>query len=464
MDVLTKSFIESSMADFASNQINTLAMNCMTTQDPNKVLQSREHQRENHSHNYSIKVKNEGKATSQKSSGRCWIFACCNVLRNKLIKEYSLADDFELSQTFVFFYDKFERVNYFLEQIIGTKTEELDGRLVQHLLSNPKNDGGQWEMLVNVIRKYGICPKSVYDDAWSSTSSLRFNRYMTTKLREWACLLRKSAESGKSVEDLREMKQDFLVQAHRILMIHFGSPPEKFSWTYHNTKKDENSFHRMDNLTPLEFLEKCCNGFDIDGMVSLIHDPRNEYYKTYTVEALGNVVGERGSFYLNVPIEVLKEYAMKTLRDDKEPVWFGCDVGKSFNRDKQVMDDKQFDYELVFGAGANPSQNKEDRLRYGQSLMTHAMVFTGCDLPEGAKFPTKWRVENSWGSETGDKGYALMTDTWFDEYMYQVVVRASFFDNDDRIKKALAGEPVILPAWDPMGALADEPVVDCFGR
>ena len=187
-------------------------------------------------------------------------------------------------------------------------------------------------------------------------------------------------------------------------------------------------------------------------MVSLINDPRNEYYKTYTVHALGNVAGQRGSFYLNVPIEVLKKYTLEALRDDKEPVWFGCDVGKCFNRDTMVMDDAQYDFDLVFGTTL--AQNKEDRLRYGQSLMTHAMVFTGCDVEPGEEMPTKWRVENSWGSENGDKGYALMTDSWFDEYMYQVVIRKAKVLGDDKIKKALEEEPTELDAWDPMGALA----------
>jgi len=253
----------------------------MTTQDPLKVLQKRD-QGYIHDHSYSIKIENEGKAANQKASGRCWIFACCNVMRNTMIKEYKLPDTFELSQTFVFFYDKLERVNYFLEEIIASKGEPLDGRLVQHLLTCPMNDGGQWEMLVNVIKKYGVCPKDCYKDSWSSTASRRFNLFMTAKLREWAGTLRSAAEAGQSVTDLRTLKEEFVKEAHRVLLIHFGPPPSTFSWRFHSTDKEGPTFKRFDNLTPLAFLKDYVK-FPITGMVSLIHDPRNEFYKTYVV-------------------------------------------------------------------------------------------------------------------------------------------------------------------------------------
>jgi len=261
-------------------------------------------------------------------------------------------------------------------------------------------------------------------------------------------------------------------------MIHLGKPPAKFDWTFHE-KGDAKTFHRYNNLTPISFRDVHCDGYDVKSRVSLINDPRNSYYKAYTVHALGNVVGGKNVYYVNVPVDVLKKYTREMLKDN-ETVWFGCDVGKEFNRSTQIMDVKQFNYELAFGT--RPTQTKEERLRYGQSLMTHAMAFTGLDEVEGEEFPAKWRVENSWGKDTGDDGerakqasgyihyltnpvnlfgslgagYAMMTNEWFNEYMFQIVVDKKRLLSDEKIKAVLESdaEPVILPAWDPMGALA----------
>ena len=447
---LPPTFLPSANAAFASNPLNTLAMNACTTHDPTSILQNRTHSAASHQHHYSVRCSKELKATSQKSSGRCWIFACLNVMRNQMQKSMQLPDDFELSQTYVFYYDKLERCNYFLEQIIDTSSEPLDGRLVQHLLYHPMNDGGQWEMLVNVIDKYGVVPKSVYGDSWSATASVKFNRLMTALLRGWAQELRDAAAEGKSKERLGEMKEAKMVEAHRVLTIHFGKPPESFEWSYHDSGKDK-KFHLFQDQTPLSFYKDHVP-LAVSEQCSLINDPRNEYFKAYTVDRLGNVAGGKPVLYVNVPIDLLKKYTLETLQDDV-PVWMGCDVGKDFNRAKQVMDTGQYDYDLVFGTG--PKQTKEQRLRYGQSEMTHAMVFTGADLKEGESVPGRWRVENSWGSDTGDSGYALMTDAWFTEYMYQIVIDKKRLQGDERIRACLEEtDPVVLPAWDPMGSLA----------
>ena len=228
---------------------NRVAQNAMASNDPLSVLLDRDHAAANHQHHYSVRLSKELKATSQKASGRCWIFACLNVMRNQMAKKYDLPDTFQLSQTYTFYWDKLERANYFLNQIIDSKSEPLDGRLVQHLLSCPMNDGGQWDMLVGVIEKYGVVPQSAYPDKWSSTASRRFNAIMTALLRDWAMQLRDCAE----VPECHKLREKFMVEAHRVATIHFGKPPSKFDWTFESSGK-EKKFTRFVDLTPKSFL------------------------------------------------------------------------------------------------------------------------------------------------------------------------------------------------------------------
>ena len=311
-------------------------------------------------------------------------------------------------------------------------------------------DGGQWDMLVNVITKWGVVPKQAMGEAWSSTMSRRFNSFMTAKIRQWG-------EELRALPDLVARQaaiEPMMVETHRLLLIHFGTPPATFDWTFH-AKGGDKAFSRFSGCTPLSFLAEHV-GLDLKAKVSLVNDPRNEYWKSYTVSMLGNVEGAARVFYINVPIEVLKKCALQTLRAD-EPVWFGCDSRRGFHRNTQTWDTEQFDYELVYGTA--PKQSKAARLLHGESLMTHAMVFTAADVPEGAEVPTLWRVENSWGVDTGEKGYAYMTDAYWDEYMYQVVVDKSVAGAYDEriaalIEKGVTDETTAHPPWDPMGSLA----------
>ncbi|GMI27305.1 hypothetical protein TeGR_g4676 [Tetraparma gracilis] len=427
-----------------------LSSHALTRSDPVPVLlkASREPA---HAPSFSLRLPREFDATSQRASGRCWIFACLNMLRRSMLGKLDLPASFQLSQSYVFFFDKLERCNYFLDSVIGTAASPLDSRLVQHLLSSPLNDGGQWEMLVNVIEKYGVVPLDAYPDTWSSTASLKMNRFLTSLLRSWAAKLREAIEGGRGEAELEGMKQGYLAEAYRVLVIHLGEPPSSVDFSFHAAK--DKLFTRLPSMSPLDFYHTQVPT-QTGAFVSLINDPRNPYFAAYTVEYLGNVVGGLPVYYINVPIELLKKYALRTLQAG-ESVWMGCDFGKHFNRSTQVMDTEQFAHDLVYGV--EPEQSKEERLRYGQSLMTHAMQFVGADLPEGREFPTKWRIENSHGKELGDKGYALMTDEWFDEYMYQIAVRKDMVVEDERIKALLddTSKVTVLPAWDPMGALAE---------
>ena len=396
----------------------------------------------NHTFSHTVKT---GAATAQNQSGRCWMFAGLNLFRMKAAEALNL-EDFELSQSFTMFWDKLEKSNFFLESILSTLDEPTDGRLISWLVVDPVQDGGQWDMFVNLMEKYGVVPKTVMPETESSGSSRVMNDRITTKLREYACRLRTGHAEGKSIETLRSHKAAMLEEIHRILCIHLGEPPDRFQWQWRDKDK---VFHRDGEMTPQEFYQKYV-AHDLDPMVCLIHCPQRskEFNEVYTIDYLGNVVGGREIRYLNVELPVMKAAAIATLKDEV-PVWFGCDVGKHLDRELGVMDLEIQDYEGLYGVPFHLS--KADRLDYGASQMTHAMVFTGVDLDDDGQ-PIKWRVENSWGDKDGDKGFFVMTDPWFDEFNYEVVVEKRYLPEE--LRDLLTKDPVRLPPWDPMGALA----------
>ncbi len=417
------------------------AMNAVCAEPVSKVAKSRRAVVQV-DHTYSDHLR-ENKSVSQNSTGRCWMFAALNTFRNAAIESMNLGDDFELSQSYTMFWDKLEKANYFLTSIIATVDESVGDRLLAWLVQSPVDDAGQWDMLVNLVRKYGVVPKSVMPETQSSSASAEMNFHLTNKLREFACRLR---SSGASEDGMRAMVPAMLEEIYRMLCIHLGEPPTEFSWQWRDKDKE---FHREGATTPQAFYEKHV-GIDLGDMVCLIHCPQDakQMNAVYTIKYLGNVVGGDIVRYVNVDLDVMKQAAIAQIKAGSS-VWFGCDVGKHFDRGLGVMDLDLFDYDLVYGAA--PGMTKAERLDYGQSVMTHAMVFTGVDLDDDGA-PRKWRVENSWGEKGGDKGFMLMTDAWFDEYNYEVVVRKEFVP--DEILALLDEEPIGLEPWDPMGALA----------
>ena len=396
-------------------------------------------------HTFSDIVTGQMKVTNQKSSGRCWGFAGLNLFRIYLGRKYNLKK-FEFSQNYFIFCDKLEKSNYFLENIIKTADEPLDGRLVMHLLSDPIQDGGQWHMFVNLIEKYGVLPQTEMPESFQSSQSMRMNRMITRKLRGFAKDLRAAYEKGADTKKLRVMKEDMLRTIYQMLTICLGSPPEKFEWQIRDKDK---KFHRFEKLNPKQFYKEHV-GLDLNDYVCLINCPMSDkaYNEIYTVDYLGNVVEGSIIRYLNLPSKRLKEVAAASIKDD-HPVWFGCDVGKYFHRNLGVMDMDIFDFELFYSTDF--PMTKTDRLEFGDSQMTHAMLFTGVDL-DGRGHPRKWQVENSWGEKRSDKGYDIMTDSWFDEYNYEVVVYKDYITKDEF--SLYQKDPVVLPPWDPMGALA----------
>ena len=430
--------------DFDSCQHCKTSMNALTRSKLDDVTMNWENFRQI-DHNYSNVIENEmQKTTNQKSSGRCWGFAALNLMRITLAKKYNL-QDFEFSQSHFMFYDKLEKSNYFLESVISTAELKFDDRLVMWILDNPIQDGGQWDMFINLIEKYGVVPQSVMPETIHSSASRSMNQLITRTLRKFASILRSEHNNGASAKELREIKLDMMNSIYSMLCTFIGKPPSKFNWQTRDKKK---KFISFDNITPLDFYNKNL-GMKLKNKVCLIHCPMSnkKFEKLYTVKYLGNVVEGQIITYLNVSLDEMKKSAIKSLKNN-EAVWFGCDVGKMFHRELGIMDNTLYDYESFFGVDSN--MDKATRLEYGDSQMTHAMLFTGVDMKNNKS--VKWRVENSWGVKGGDKGYYLMTDEWFDEYNYEVVVDKKYLSK--KTLKLFEQNPISLNPWDPMGALA----------
>ncbi|VDG24821.1 aminopeptidase C [Lactiplantibacillus mudanjiangensis] len=387
---------------------------------------------------------NTGKVANQKQSGRCWMFAALNTMRHSLAERFNLTD-FELSQNYTFFWDKFEKANYFYENVLATADQPTSSRKVAWLMTTPQQDGGQWDMLVAIIQKYGIVPKSVMPETYNSSKSAEINSTLNLKLRKDAVELRELVAAGTSADAIQDRKEKMLNEVYRMLAFAFGEPVTEFDWEY---RDDDKNYHIDQGLTPQSFFKKYI-GWNLDDYVSIINAPTDDkpYNHTYTIEMLGNVLGGREVKHLNVTMADFKQLAIKQLQAGQS-VWFGCDVGKSSDRQQGVMATDVYGTDELFGV--DMAMSKAERLDYGQSLMTHAMVITGVDLVDGQ--PTKWKVENSWGEKVGTKGFFVMSDAWMDEYCYQVVVNKEFLP--DNLKKAQAEEPTVLAPWDPMGALA----------
>lgn len=428
---------------FDADRAKQVAMHAVTSCGVVKAAVNPEVFREDR-HQYSISLE-QGKITNQKQSGRCWMFAALNTMRFAIMKKLDLAT-FELSQNYTLFYDKLEKANYFLESILATLDEPTNGRVIAHLLMAPLNDGGQWDMFCSLIEKYGVVPKDAMPETVSSSATREMVSYMTRKLREYACTLRTAYANGKTVEELRALKEGMMGTVYNMLCIALGKPPKTVALEVRNKKKE---FIRDENLTGKEFFQKYV-GWDLSQYVSLINAPTADkpYHKTYTVKLLGNVVEGRPVKYLNLPVEDLKAAAIAQLQAG-EPVWFGCDVGQSSLREGGIMDLKAIDAAALFDTEF--PMTKAQRLDYGESLMTHAMVFQGVNLDESGK-PTRWRVENSWGKDAGVDGYYVMSDEWFSEYTYQVVVNKKYLTPGQAAE--LEQEPIQLEPWDPMGSLA----------
>ena len=443
MSELTKEFTDQLYANYEANVKYMALENAVTHNGIHASLETRKSAVEN-TPVFSLDLTKD-KVTNQKASGRCWMFAALNTFRHKMISSFQL-EDFELSQAHTFFWDKYEKSNWFLEQVIATADQELTSRKVAFLLQTPQQDGGQWDMVVSLFEKYGVVPKSVYPESISSSNSRELNTYLNKLLRQDAQILRDLIHSGADSEAVASKKQALLQEIFNFLAMSLGLPPREFDFSY---RDKDNQFHSESGLTPQSFYKKYVD-LQLDDYVSIINAPTTDkpYGKSYTVDMLGNVVGSRPVRYLNVPMDRLKELAIAQMKAG-ETVWFGSDVGQVSNRKAGILATDVYDFEA--GMDIHLTQDKAGRLDYAESLMTHAMVLTGVDLDEAGQ-SRKWKVENSWGDKVGTDGYFVASDAWMDEYTYQIVVRKEFLTPDELA--AYEAEPIVLAPWDPMGALA----------
>ncbi|KRM00259.1 C1 family peptidase [Liquorilactobacillus satsumensis] len=386
-----------------------------------------------------------GDVANQKQSGRCWMFAALNTMRHEIKNKFNVPKDFELSQNYTYFWDKLEKANYFYENVLATADLPTSDRKVAWLMTTPQQDGGQWDMIVAIIQKYGVVPKAAMPETYNSSKSSEFNSTFNLKLRKDAVALRKLVAANTPAAKIAAFKEELLNDVYRMLAYSFGEPPAQFDFEYRDAAKN---YHLDRGLTPTAFFEKYV-GWDLADYVSIINGPTADkpYNQMYTVEMLGNVVDGRQVRHLNVDMETFRAVAIKQLQSG-ESVWFGCDVGQESDRQKGIMDTTLYHKGELFDIDLK--MTKAQRLDYAESLMTHAMVLTGVDLIDDK--PTKWKVENSWGKKVGNDGFFVMSNAWMNEYCYQVVVNKKHLPA--KLQEILKEKPTVLAPWDPMGSLA----------
>lgn len=408
----------------AANSIDKLAKNADAYQ--------------NRDNNFSVKVNSKG-ITDQKSSGRCWLFTGLNILRAQMMQQHDLPE-LELSQAYNFFFDQLEKANLFLRGIVETADKPLDDKMVDWLLANPINDGGQFTGISDNISKYGIVPKSAMPESFSTENTSRLNRILADQLRKDALDLRKLVADGASAKVVDAEIESRLGRIYNILALTVGQPPKEFTWTRKNSKGDIVS---VKTYTPQQFYKEFVGKNLKNDFVMFMNDPSRDFYKLYEIDYDRHAFDGKNWTYINLPIEDIKQIAINSLKDSTM-MYFSCDVGKFLDRDNGFLDTDNYNYEDLLGADLEMS--KADRIRTHASASSHAMTLMAVDLDDNGQ-PTKWMVENSWGAGPND-GHLIMTDRWFDEYMFRLVADKKYVPTN--ILDILKQKPTLLPAWDPL--------------
>ncbi|RRK10528.1 aminopeptidase [Lactiplantibacillus garii] len=379
-----------------------------------------------------------GKVSNQKHSGRCWEFALLNTLRHKFATKYHVKD-FELSQNYLFFWDKIERANIFYRNVEQTARQPISDRLVQFLFDNPGEDGGQWAMAASLVQKYGVVPASAMPETYNTNNTAEFQEVLSRKLRKDGLKLRQLVMNGASEAELQSLEKSMLQEVYRMAAYSFGEPPLTFDLEY---RDDNHKYHRTADITPQQFYQDYFDT-DLDDYVVVTNSPDKPLNQLYSLPDEDNVIGGKPIEFLNVDMGVLTDVAVQQLKSG-ETIWFGNDVLRQMDRKLGYLDAHLFESAKMFGI--NGHLTKAQRLLTGEGEVSHAMTLTGVDLVDDT--PTKWKVENSWGTENGDQGYFVMTQDWFNEYVYEVVVHKHFLAPEFQ---ALLNEPARrLPAWDPL--------------
>ena len=415
--------------------------NIMVNQSPAKLALNYENATKFDSH-FSNRVVSSA-VTDQKSSGRCWMFTGMNVMRNKAIRQHHLPASFQFSQAYTFFYDQLEKSNLFLQAIIDTYKKPMDDQEVQWLFKNPIGDGGQFTGIANLVEKYGLVPGDVMPETYNTNNTSSISGLLALKLREYGLELRDmAAQNGMTPAKLNSRKTEMLSTIYRMLALTFGEPPAEFTWTQRNAKGEVVS---TDTYTPKSFYEKFAKT-DFSKYYMVMNDPTREYYKVYEIQYDRHVYDGQNWRYINLPMSEISPMCIESIKDSTM-MYFSCDVGKFLNRDKGYMDVNNYDYGSLMGTTFG--MNKKQRVSTFASGSSHAMTLCAVDLDKNGK-PLKWMVENSWGPNYGYQGNLIMTDEWFNEYMFRVVLEDKYIPAN--IKALMDSKPIMLPAWDPMFA------------
>ena len=390
---------------------------------------------------FSNEVPSKG-VTDQKSSGRCWLFTGLNVFRARMIKKYELGK-FEFSQSYCFFYDQLEKANLFLQATIDNAKKPMDDKTVEWLFKNPLSDGGTFCGVQDVVTKYGLVPAEVMPESFAANNTSRMSDLIALKLREYGLALRAAVAKGEKPAALQKRKTEMLTTVYRMLTICLGTPPAEFTWT----RKDAYGKPvETKTYTPLSFYETYVGDDLKNNYIMVMNDPSRPYHKTYTIEYDRHSYDGCQWTYVNLPMDEIKPLAIASIKDSTM-LYFSCDVGKCYNSKTGILSLANYNYADLFGTDF--PMNKADRIRTFASASSHAMTLMAVDLDANDK-PTKWKVENSWGANSGVAGHLIMTDGWFDEYMFRVVVDKKYVP--ENILKLSQQKPILLPAWDPLFA------------
>ena len=481
---LSSNTINTFEKDFDKYDKYTVAKNAITNNNLLTVILNNDFI-QNRKEIFAKKIDIDVKSSNQNNSGRCWLFAFLNVMRLKMIEKYKLNSDFEFSQTYLFFYDKLEKANYFLNKIIENKKEPSDSRIMTFLLNNPISDGGQYNMAANLINKYGIIPSTAMKETFQSNNTHHMNQILKARLKYYAYMIHENKYSN-----LDTLVKKAMNEIYRILVIFLGKPVTKFTWEYNckkggsrtqtskknkrsSRKKEQGSrkkkrdsrkkkscrkvYNVIKNITPLDFYKKIVP-FNVDDHISLIHNPMRPYNKVYNVKYVNNMKKGNATNYINVPINILKETIIKSI-NNKDAIGFASEIDFHKHTKLGLLDKNLFNYKDTFGFELE--MEKKDALKYYNNSLKHAMVFKGytknadvnnkSNKKGNTKSIRRWLVENSWGDETGKHGNFTMGDSWFDDYVYQIVVHKKYVPR--KLIKLLKAKPVELAPWDPFGEL-----------
>ena len=377
--------------------------------------------------------------TDQKSSGRCWMFSSLNLFRPIVMKKYNLAE-FEFSESYLYFYDLLEKANLFLNNIENSANLPIEDQKVRWYLRPPVDDGGQWGNFVNLVKKYGLVPKSAMGETNSSENTSLLTKFINSKLREDALEIRELKNAKADAKKIASRKVEMLSEIYRMLALNLDEPPTEFQWRF----KDKDNKIVEKKLTPQSFRDEVLGDSSLDDFVMIMNDPSRPYWKHYEVENYRNTAEGNNWHYVNLPNDVIKEFCVASIKNN-EALYASCDVGKQLRREVGVLDVDNFDYESIYGVKFG--MNKAQRIQTGESGSSHGMALIAVDVDAQGK-PVKWQFENSWGPAAGEKGYLTFTDAWFNEYMFRFVVNKKYLTS--KVLEIYGQKPEMLPPWDPM--------------